>query len=96
MDKDKKKRGYKGIPSDARIYFTVLSMREQKFQRVRSVGTIVDVCEGGIEIVVDFPVQPGHVLQWDDRHKAGTLHTAIVKWSMQEETGRYRGGLKFL
>ncbi len=95
MDKDEKKRGHKGVPYNARLYFTVLSMRGQMFQRVQSNGSIIAVCEDGIEIVIDFPVQPGHVLQWDDRHRPGTLHTGIVKWSLEEE-GHYRGGLKFL
>jgi len=95
MNKDKGTHGHEGVPYNVPLFFTVLSMQGHKFQRVHSVGTITDACEGGIEIMIDFPVQPGHVLQWDDRHKPGTLHTAIVKWSLEEE-GLYRGGLKFL
>jgi hypothetical protein len=95
MDKDKGMHRPEGIPYNVPLFFTVLSMRGHSFQRVHSIGTITDACKSGIEIIIDFPVQPGHVLQWDDIHKPGTLHTAIVKWSVEEE-GLYRGGLKFL
>ncbi len=95
MDKDEETHGQEGVPYHVPLFFTVLSMQGQRFQRVYSVGTIIDTCESGIEIMIDYPIQPGNVLQWDDIHKPGTLHTAIVKWSMKEEE-LYRGGLKFL
>ncbi len=95
MDKDEEMHGQEGIHSHVPLFFTVLSMQGHKFQRVYSVGTIIDACESGLEIMIDYPIQPGNVLQWDDIHKPGTLHTAIVKWSMKEEE-LYRSGLKFL
>ncbi len=95
MDKDKEAHKVAGVPYHVPLFFTVLSMRGKEFHRVQSVGKIVSAHEEGIEIMIEFPLQPGNVLQWDDRHKPGTLHTAMVKWSL-EEGGLYRGGLKFL
>lgn len=85
-----------GVPYNVPLFFTVLSMKGRTFHRVHSVGTITDACEDGIEIMIESPVQPGNVLQWDDRHKPGTLHTAIVRWTLEDEGGFYRSGLKFL
>jgi len=96
MSKDKnKKHRLEEIPYHVPLYFTVLSMEGRSFRRVKSVGRIIDACKDGIELVIEFPVQPGHVLQWDDIHMLGTLHTAMVKWSMKEDD-LYRCGLKFL
>ncbi len=83
------------VPYQSPFNFTVLSMDGSEFQRIQSTGTIMDVFKDGMEIMTEYPVQPGQVLQWDDRHKPNWLHIALVKWS-QKEDDRYRAGLTFL
>ena len=95
MDEDNERRKQNRVSCHVPLPFTILSMNGREFQRTQSIGTIVDVCEEGVEVLVDFPLLPGHVLHWDDIHRPGRLHIAVVKWSM-EHGDMYRGGLMFI
>ena len=95
MDKDKERRKREKVSCCVPLPFTILSMRGSEFQRTQSIGTIVDTCESGVEILIDFPLMPGHVLQWDDIHRPGRLHIAVVRWSLEQD-GAYRSGLMFI
>lgn len=95
MEHQKEKRKHQRVPCLSPFNFTVLSMLGSEFRRIQSTGTIRDVSKDGIEIITEFPLQPGQVLQWDDRHKRNRLHIALVKWS-QKQGDFYRAGLLFL
>ena len=69
-------------------------MQGSEFRRSQSTGTIRDVSKYGIEIITEFALQPGQVLQWDDRHKQNRLHIALVKWS-QRQSHLYKVGVQF-
>lgn len=75
--------------------FVVLSMHGSDFHRVETSGMFINSSKAGAEIMTIFPLQPGQVLQWDDRHNQNKLHMAQVKWS-QEMSDHYRAGLMFL
>ncbi len=77
------------------LQFIVLSCDSLNLQRTQSTGEIINASASGIGILTSFPLQPGHVLEWDDKHQKGKLHIALVKWS-QEEGDRYRVGLKLI
>ncbi|MGE5300725.1 MAG: hypothetical protein ACM3MB_07140 [Acidobacteriota bacterium] len=55
----------------------------------------MDASSAGIGILADFPLRPGDVLEWDDRHQKGKLNIALVKWS-REQDARYSAGLMFI
>ena len=95
MGHDKDKPTEERFPCQYPFCFTVLSMKGSEFQRIYSTGTIVDVSETGVEVITEFPLRPGQVLQWDDRHRQSRLHMALVKWSLQQ-SGHHRAGLKFI
>jgi len=95
MDRAEEKRRHKRVPYHSPIQFIVLSSETPEYQRIRSGGEIVDASSAGIGILTDFPLRPGHVLEWDDRHQKGKLHIALVKWS-REHDARYRAGLMFI
>ncbi len=95
MKNHNEKRRHQRVPYQSLINFTVLSMHESEFRRIQFDGTIMDVSEDGIGIVTDFSLQPGQVVQWDDRHKRNRLHIGIVKWS-QKQGDLYRAGVMFL
>jgi len=77
------------------IDFTVLLTQSSVYRRVASSGQTVDKSLAGLGIITDFPLEAGHVLQWDDQHKKGNLHMAVVKWAHKVENS-YRAGLVFI
>lgn len=89
------KRVFERKTCDTPLDFTVLPLHEEQRQNVRSTGRIVDCSQAGIGLVTGFPLEPGHVLQWEDRRRKGGLHLALVKWSLQRE-GHTRAGLQFI
>ena len=95
MEHRKEKRRHQRVPYKFPFNFTVLSMHGSEFERIQSSGTVMDVSKDGMGIMSEFPVQPGQVLQWDDRHKHNRLHMGIVKWS-QKQGDLYGAGLMFL
>ncbi len=94
MEHQKEKRKHQRVPYQAPCNFTVLSMQGSKFLRTQACGTIRDVSKEGIGIITEFPLQPGQVLQWDDRHKRNRLHIALIKWS-QRQGDLYGSGSQF-
>lgn len=89
------KRKHKREPYSDSIEFIVLSSHEAELIRADSSGTIVDISEGGIGLTTSFPLEVGHVVEWDDKHQTGKLHIALVKWS-QRLDNKYRAGLMFV
>lgn len=74
------------------LEFTVLLTQSTEFRRLKATGKTIDKSPAGIGLISDFPLEPGHVLQWDDQHKKGNLHMAMVKWA-QPIDSYYRAGL---
>ena len=75
--------------------FTVLLTQSSELQRLAGTGKTIDKSPAGIGLVTDFPLEPGHVLEWDDQHHKGNLHIALVKWAQQVDNS-YRAGLVFI
>lgn len=95
MDTLSEKRRFERIPYQTPLYFTILLTHDSQLQKIQSTGTIIDASDAGIGLTTEFPLQPGHVLEWDDKHRKGNLHIAIVKWS-QKQANLYRAGLLFI
>ncbi len=96
MDSFEEKRRHKRVPYHSPLQFIVLSSEATEFQRVHSSGEIIDRSISGIGIITGFPLLPGHVVEWEDKHHKGKLHIAMVKWSVEHEVDRYRAGLMFI
>ncbi|MDA8431667.1 MAG: PilZ domain-containing protein [Nitrospiraceae bacterium] len=95
MDSQEEKRRHTRVPYHSPIQFIVLSSENAEFQRIEASGEIVDASSSGIGVLTCFPLVPGHVVEWDDKHQKGKLHIALVKWSMPQED-RYRAGLMII
>lgn len=95
MSTYKEKRKHAREPYNISFDLTVLLTESTEFQRLAATGKAVDKSPAGLGIITDFPLEPGHVLEWDDQHKKGTLHIAMVKWALQIEN-YYRAGLIFI
>ena len=89
------KRRFPRVPCSEPLDFTVLTAQDTQHEKIRTSGTIIDSSPAGIGLISEFPLQPGHVLQWDDMTQKGNLHMAIVKWSVQESS-RHRAGLELI
>jgi hypothetical protein len=81
------------VPCHRPLQFIVLSKNGFQFKRNTCEGTIVDTSKTGVRILIDFPLHPGDFLLWDDSHRPGAVHVAIVKWAKKEDTV-YNVGLK--
>jgi len=92
---NKSRRAHEREPYDSTIQFVVLYMETTDFKRVKSAGKIVDRSETGIGLLTEFPLEAGHVLEWDDMHKEDKLHIAMVKWA-EKQDALYRAGLMFI
>lgn len=95
MENYTEKRSFTRVPYEAPLDFIVLVTQEQDLQKIEANGKIIDASDAGIGIMTDYPLQPGHILEWDDKHQKGKLHIAMVKWS-QEQTNLCRAGLLFV
>ncbi len=76
---------------------TVLDMRELK--QINGTAVPVDISSKGIGILVDYPLEQGHVLTLKDMVKTGNFtsnkRAAIVKWTRRLDN-KYRVGLMFV
>ncbi len=74
-----------------RYSITVHEFRDRR--RVDLRGDVVDISDVGVGIETDYPLEPGHVLTFNDNigHPMG-----IVQWSSQIQNNGYRVGVKFL
>jgi hypothetical protein len=95
MDNNQTKRRHTREPYTIALEFTVLLTQSTELKRIVARGETVDKSPAGIGLITDFPLEAGHVLEWDDQHNRGNLHIALVKWARHIE-GSYRAGLIFI
>ncbi len=91
MDGLTEKRSRERAVCDEPVEFTVLETEVAQFRRIAAEGRLINASDAGIGIMTAFPLSPGHVLEWTDRHQKGKLHIAMVKWSRSHD-GQYRAG----
>jgi hypothetical protein len=77
------------------ISFTVLFMDDSDFKRANTSGEVLDASKAGMGLLTTFPLEAGHVLEWDDKHQEGRLHIAMVRWA-QKQNDHYRAGVMFI
>lgn len=95
MDKYPEKRKSARVSRNECVNFTVLTSKDMQYEKIRSYGTIVDASVEGIGLLSQLPLQPGYVLQWDDKHQKGNLHIALVLWSHRQGE-LFRAGLRII
>jgi hypothetical protein len=95
MEVQTEKRSFARAPYKDRLDFIVLLTKGANLQKIPSDGSIIDVSESGLGITTEFPLEPGYVLEWDDKHQKGKLHIALVKW-VKQQGNLFRAGLLFI
>ena len=73
----------------------MLLTQSSEFIRVSATGKTVDRSPAGVGLITNFPLEAGHVLEWDDQNLQGNLHIALVKWAVPVEN-YYRAGVVFI
>jgi SAM-dependent methyltransferase len=66
---------------------SVLESRERKWLNLK--GKAIDICDTGIGIQIDYPLEPGHILWFNE----GTEKAGFVRWCMKLDND-YRVGIK--
>jgi hypothetical protein len=59
--------------------FTVLYQEDSHFRRKAVRGTILSAKKEDLVLTTGIPLEAGQLVEWDDRHKKGNLHFALVK-----------------
>lgn len=89
------KRKYDRTTENRSIDLTVLYTIQDELHKESSVAKIIDSSPGGLGLITGFPLEPGHVLQWNDVHDKGMLHLAMVVWT-KKNNDMFRAGAVFV
>jgi hypothetical protein len=69
----------------------------KSLRKINEVAVTIDLSKKGIGILINHPLEAGHVLIFKNNGKTHIplATTAIVKWSDRIDDTTYRAGLKF-
>lgn len=85
------KRAVERIPFNEKIDFLLPVSDFREIKKLSLSCSAVDISRTGMGIVVDYPLEPGHVLQFNRfTHPFG-----IVRWS-RKLNENYRAGIQFV
>jgi len=79
------------------LEYSVTVMNFKNLRKINEVAVTIDLSKKGIGILINHPLEAGHVLIFKNNGKVHIpLATmAIVKWSDRIDDTTYRAGLKF-
>ncbi len=65
-------------------------------KKLNDTAVSVDISTGGLGMIACYPLEPGHVLIFEDEITNIKTKSAVVKWIRKINNGEYRIGLNFL
>jgi c-di-GMP-binding flagellar brake protein YcgR len=80
------------------VRYAVSVLSSQQIEMGRQCAVSVDISNGGMGIITDFPLEQGQSLTFEDEIPINTLiskRAAVVKWT-GKMNNKYRAGLKFV
>ena len=93
------RRKYERKPFDKPVRFYLLTSHPDKLKLIRidCRGVSVDVSEGGLGIITDYPMTTGDTLTFKEDLMIDKIavRSAVVRWAEEVENNRYRAGLQF-
>jgi len=89
------KRKYKREPHNAVIEFSLNDIELHQLKKITAGGTTLDISNGGISLRTDYPIEPGHVLIFNNGKNPVPPGVGIVKWVISEGAN-IRGGVEFV
>jgi hypothetical protein len=94
---EKRKYERKPYVKPLRYYLTDSQMDNLKVEEIEYKGLAVDICEGGIGMITDYPLNKGDILFFKDEIRVNNLiaTSGVVKWLQRLADTSYRLGLEF-
>jgi hypothetical protein len=80
------------------IRYSLSGIDTDQLKKTENIAVSVDISEGGIGLITDYPLQPGHVVIFRNtvkRYDFPVKQAAVVRWA-GKINGQCRAGLKFL
>ena len=90
-------RSHERNPFVESLEYSVTVENFKSLRKINEVAVTIDLSKKGIGILINHPLEAGHVLTFKNNRKAHIplATTAIVKWSDRIDDTTYRAGLKF-
>jgi hypothetical protein len=90
-------RSHERNPFVKSLEYSVTVENFKSLRKINEVAVAIDLSKKGIGILINHPLEAGHVLTFKNNGKAHIplATTAIVKWSDRIDDTTYRAGLKF-
>jgi len=78
-------------------YFMFVSDGKE-LKKIYTTGVTVDICEGGLGMITEYPLKGGDIVTFEDEIKSSniTAKIAIVRWVQNIEGNKYRVGMRFI
>ncbi len=94
----KKLRRYERKPFVAPINYYLLVTNMGKLEKINGKGVLVDISEGGLGMITDYPLEIEHILILQDKVNINniTAKASVVKWALEMEKNKYRVGMEFI
>jgi hypothetical protein len=91
-------REHERTPFVTPIRYSVTALDFQELKKNQNIAVSVDISNGGLGIITDFPLEQGHVLTFEDMIRINKIilkKAAVVRWTGKINS-KYRAGLKFV
>jgi hypothetical protein len=89
-------RSHERNPFVESLEYSVTVENFKSLRKINGVAVAIDLSKKGIGILINHPLEAGHVLTFKNKKVHISLATtAIVKWSDRIDDTTYRAGLKF-
>ncbi len=90
-------RSHERNPFFESLEYSVTVENLKRLRKINEVAVTINLSKKGIGILINHPLEAGHVLTFKNNTKAHIplATTAIVKWSDRIDDTTYRAGLEF-
>ncbi len=80
-----------------KYYLSASHMGQVKGDEIEYEGVSFDICEGGIGIITQYPLNEGDILFFKDEIKVNNFKatSGVVRWVLRLANTTYRSGLEF-
>lgn len=91
------RRRYKREPCNMPLEFSLSVLDVYEVKKVVAKGVAIDISEGGVGLITEFPLEPGHVLRFAQAEDPRIHPAGIVKWTAsQGQNTSTKAGVQFL
>lgn len=91
-------RKYSRAPYIKTVRYACSIVDQNETKKIDDIGISVDISNGGIGMLVDYYLQPGHVVYFNEgiKNNDTVAKTAVVRWTDEIYENKYRVGCKFV